>query len=237
MMTPNDCTGQGREKRYIFNPKGWRDYDPDVFDYLKKQVVSGSPDMRSIQRKGSVLRCRFYWKHFPQDRVNREHYFDGCLSMAAGTALVFLDPDTGPEPDRLNENQLDKYVLWDEITRVFRAGHSVMVFNFLPRDARQRENLISQRIECLQDRLPNAHVTALRTNDLAFYFAVHEEHWNAVERARTAILKQWKDLPLSLTPICSAKPHPQTFGELLLEIPQDDQEFERLPMPNRPLDL
>ena len=28
-----------------------------------------------------------------------------------------------------------------------------------------------------------------------------------------------------------------TLGELLLEIPQDDQEFERLPMSNRPLDL
>ncbi len=31
--------------------------------------------------------------------------------------------------------------------------------------------------------------------------------------------------------------HVPTFGELLLEIPQDNQEFERLPMSNRPLDL
>ena len=28
-----------------------------------------------------------------------------------------------------------------------------------------------------------------------------------------------------------------TFGELLLEIPQDDQEFERIPLEPRPLDL
>ena len=28
-----------------------------------------------------------------------------------------------------------------------------------------------------------------------------------------------------------------TLGELLIEIPQDDQEFERLPLPARPLDL
>ena len=33
------------------------------------------------------------------------------------------------------------------------------------------------------------------------------------------------------------KSHVPTFGKLLLEIPQDDQEFERLPMSNRPLDL
>ena len=28
-----------------------------------------------------------------------------------------------------------------------------------------------------------------------------------------------------------------TLGELLLEIPQDDREFERMPLPTRPLDL
>ena len=33
------------------------------------------------------------------------------------------------------------------------------------------------------------------------------------------------------------KSHAPTFADLLLEIPQDDQEFERLPMSNRALDL
>ena len=31
--------------------------------------------------------------------------------------------------------------------------------------------------------------------------------------------------------------HAPTFGQLLLEIPQDDQEFPRLSIPARPLDL
>ena len=31
--------------------------------------------------------------------------------------------------------------------------------------------------------------------------------------------------------------HAPTFGQLLLEIPQDDQEFQRLSIPTRPLDL
>ena len=33
------------------------------------------------------------------------------------------------------------------------------------------------------------------------------------------------------------KANAPTLGELLLEIPQDDQEFERLSLPARPLDL
>ena len=31
--------------------------------------------------------------------------------------------------------------------------------------------------------------------------------------------------------------HAPTFAQLLLEIPQDDQEFQRLSIPTRPLDL
>ena len=33
------------------------------------------------------------------------------------------------------------------------------------------------------------------------------------------------------------KSNASTLGELLLEIPQDDQEFERLPLPDRPLNF
>ena len=33
------------------------------------------------------------------------------------------------------------------------------------------------------------------------------------------------------------KPDAPSLGELLLEIPQDDEEFERLPLSARPLDL
>ena len=33
------------------------------------------------------------------------------------------------------------------------------------------------------------------------------------------------------------KSHAPTFADLLLEIPQDDQEFDRLPISDRPLDL
>ena len=36
---------------------------------------------------------------------------------------------------------------------------------------------------------------------------------------------------------CLAKANALTLGELLLEIPQDDQEFQRLSLGTRPLDL
>ena len=105
-----------------------------------------------------------------------------------------------------------------------------MVFNSLRGKTLKNNRLVVQRIKLLQDNISTAKVTAFRTCDLAFYFAVQEKHWNAVENARMAILKRWRDLPLWLPPIHPARPHAPTFADLLLEIPQGGEEFERLPL-------
>ena len=65
MMTPNDGTTQGAHKGYLRRPGKWEDFDPVVFSYLKKQVDSGSPDVRSIEHASPIECCRFYWKCFP----------------------------------------------------------------------------------------------------------------------------------------------------------------------------
>ena len=91
MMTPDDHTGQGARKRYLKEPKRWRSFDPDVFDFLKAQVDGGCADIKSVEREGPISSCRFYWECFQSDCVSRKRYLDGCLYMASGTHLVFFD--------------------------------------------------------------------------------------------------------------------------------------------------
>ena len=122
MMTTDDPSGQGAHKGYLKNPKKWRSFDPEVFDYLKAQVDGGSADIHSMEREGPISRCRFYWECLQSDFVNRKQYLGGCLHMAAGTDLVFFDPDIGPEPKEIKPKDLDKYVLWDEIDGTYHAG-------------------------------------------------------------------------------------------------------------------
>ena len=246
MMTGDDDNGRRYTKTgYLDNSDLFRNYDPDVFNYLEVQERSGKPNIRSIcERISPISACRFYWEQFPSDKTKRQAYFDGCLRKAAGTDLVFLDPDTGPQRNRLKpqDKDFDKYVQWDEITCIYCAGHSVMVFNSLGGTTFADNRLVVERTRLLQDNLYkadviDAKVTVLRTCDLGFFFVVHENDWNRVERALTTILERWRDLPLWLPLIHQARPHAPTFGELLLEIPQDDLEFERLPMSDRPLNL
>ena len=191
MMTPDDHTGQGAQKRYLKEPKRWRSFDPDVFDFLKAQVDGGCADTKSVEREGPISSCRFYWECFQSDCVSRKRYLDGCLYMASGTHLVFFDPDIGPEPEKPKDKDMDKYVLWHEIERTYHRGHSVMVFNFLRGGKVNKDHLVAKRRELLQRRLPKANVTVLRSFDLAFYFAVHSTHSEAFDRTIGTILDGW----------------------------------------------
>ena len=193
MMTTGDDSGQGGHRGYLKAPKKWRKFDPEVFDYLKAQVDGGSPDIHSMERQGPITRCRFYWERLQSDLVSRKQYLEGCLQMAAGTDLVFFDPDIGPKPNRIKLKDLDKYVLWDEICATYHAGHSVMVFNFLLGGTSQKDNLVATRGQSLRNRLPTADVTVLRSHDLAFYFAAHNTRSGALERATKEILEGWRD--------------------------------------------
>ena len=246
MMTQNDSKGRSDGREYLNFPDLFKHYDPNLFDYLKEQVDSRPPDIRSIKHGGLFANCRFYWRDFPdppngvarpQHLDDRKKYFDECLDKAKGTDLVFFDPDTGPMPDTTKLKDWHKYVRWCEIARIYNAGYSVLVFNSLRGKTLKNNRLVVQRTRWLQDNLETAKVTVLRTPDLAFYFAVQEKHWDAVERARAAILERWRDLPLWPSSIHSARPQTPTFGDLLLEIPRDDQEFERLSAPDRPMYL
>ena len=198
MMTANDRSGHGRQKGYLDNQAEWQDFDPDVFDYLKeqrKQVVDGEIDVPSIERESPISSCRFYWECFPSDCASRKKYFKGCLLEAAGTDLVFFDPDIGPEPANVKLKDLDKYVLWDEIAGTFNAGHSVMVFNYLRGGTSQKDGLVAERSGLLKDRLATKNVTVLRTHnkDLAFFFAARVAHTDKIERAIGAFLNCWRN--------------------------------------------
>ena len=202
MMTPDERNNQGAQKGYLKRPDKFKKFDPEVFCYLKEQLHSQSPDIHSMERAGPIAQCHFYWEPFPSEPTapshpaKRESYFDGCLKKAENTDLVFLDADIGPMPFKSRPKAKEKYVLWDEITRVYCAGHSVMVFNYLQGGTGQKNARAVERCEKLQDELPNAYVTVIRTHDLAFYFAVHPEHRQAVDSAIATVVRAWKDLCL-----------------------------------------
>ena len=192
MLTPNDGGAAGQLRDYLEDEANWRNRDPDVFDFLRDQAFPGPPDMHAIEGENSpIAECHFHWDGFPVQVDQRLAYFDDCITAARGSQLIYVDPDTGPTPAGNQPGNIERYITWEEIDHIYNHGFSVLIYNSLPRIPAQRAEQVANRRDLLQNMLPDAAVHALRTDDLAFYFAAHEDHNRQVLLAIENIIKDW----------------------------------------------
>ena len=193
LMTPDVEGGACRLRDYLEDEINWRNLDPAVFDYLRGQVNPGPPVICSVIDPGisPIANCCFHWEYLPLQEIEREAYFDRCMHIAKGSQLVFVDPNTGPMPACGRVKEPQNYIRWEEIARIYNSGYSVLLFHFLQLDARQRVIQVRNNRNRLQQKLPTAIVHALRTEDIAFYFAVQGDHNRQVQLATDNIIQDW----------------------------------------------
>lgn len=193
MLTPDDGGQAGRLRDYVEDAANWRNLDPDVFDFLRGQMLPGPPVMRSIEQPNSpIAECHFHWDPFPAQEGQRLAYFNNCIAAARDSQLIFVDPDTGPIPARRpRATTIRKYIEWQEIAHIYNRGFSVLIYHSLGRIPAKRARQVMDTRNRLQRTLPDAAVHALRTNDDAFYFAVQGDHNRQVQLAIENIIEDW----------------------------------------------
>ena len=89
------------------------------------------------------------------------------MKAASQSELVFLDPDNGLEvPSRpFGRKHSSKYAYWREVTAIWAAGASVLIYQHFRRE--KREKFIPQMAEELRDRTGGV-VEAFRTPRVFF---------------------------------------------------------------------
>ena len=195
MLTPDDAPHAGQLIDYVGDAANWRNRDPDVFDFLSEQVIHGPPDMDSIELPDSPIgQCHFHNAPFPMPIDQRLAYFDNCIEdgRERNSQLVFVDPDIGPPPANPPlANNLEKYITWQEIAHIYNHDFSVLIFHYLQRNPAQRAVQVTYAQHQLQVFLPDAVIHTLRTENLAFYFAVQVEHNHLVHLSIESIVRDW----------------------------------------------
>ena len=139
VLTEDDDRTDGRRIQYLEQPEEWRDHDPEVFDYLQTQVVQRRVRSVDAIEGTDVLRnCRFYSPVVSDDPEARGRYFSEFLKFAEGSQLVFFDPDNGLEVKSVpwGRKNSSKYLYWDEVKAAYAAGHSLLIYQHLPRKPR-----------------------------------------------------------------------------------------------------
>jgi hypothetical protein len=172
MLTADDASRDGGKLSYLSAPKAWRLRDPQLFDALAAIVATGQPrSVAAIAAAGIIPGARYHADHVPRPAVARRAHFEQTLALAAGSELLFFDPDNGLEVAScpLGRSGSEKYLLWSELTDAYQAGHSVLIYQHFPR--LERETYVNTMAAQIAERTGACEVFTFRTAGVVFFLA------------------------------------------------------------------
>jgi hypothetical protein len=209
MLTPDDGGYDGRLRSYLGNPERWQRYDHQLFAGLSSSLRAHLPSVSIIERVQLLPRASYYSKLVPDGRREREIWFGDLLARAQDADLVFLDPDNGIEVEStpIGRRNSSKYVAWSEITDLWQADCSILVYQHFPR--RPREAFSQRLVRELQARTGACFVEAFLTPHVLFLLAAQERHQQQVRDAIALLQRRWpadQIRPMGLTGLQFSRP-------------------------------
>ncbi len=189
LKTRDDASTDGKHIVYLEAPSLWRDYDPEVYDYLKDRFSTGRRTLAHIENS-HFCRDITFKNSYIEDLLDRESLMHSILSDPK-CQLVFFDPDNGIEVASTNRKNVHKYVLWKEMTAAFDSGKSIMIYQHFSRS--NRENFIREKLANLKEKL-GADVLSLRGKHSVYLLAIQKDHSEKIRESLAIFYSKWKNL-------------------------------------------
>ena len=197
MLTAPDGRNDGEFLAYLAQPKKYQHRDPELFDWLA-QVVGEEKDRRTARIEPStILGSAVFQSRLLIDALpDRDAYFAECAEKFAGCDLVFFDPDNGLEIKSVPRGRRDscKFLYWQELSRTFVSGASVLIYQHFIREERGR--FTARMAEELRRRLNPSTVFTFRTPHVLFLLAAQEQHVLGFRNALTVLRSHWSPVQI-----------------------------------------
>jgi hypothetical protein len=195
MLTPSDGLAHGQFVTYLDQPRRWRGFDPELFDFLYQCLkIVGERDVRLIENAGVLPATTFYTPILTDAPGERISYFQGMLELFRGVDLVFFDPDNGLEVRSvpLGRRGSSKYLYWHELAETYFSGNSVLVYQHFTRE--RREAFIDRIAESIRSHTDDeAAIYSFRTPHVVFFLASRPEHAGQLARRAREVQPVWGD--------------------------------------------
>ncbi len=193
MMTSNDGREDGDRTGYLEEYEGWRGFDPGVFDCLTSAVDRGERNTRIIERSGLLPNTRFYPHILTDNPDTRKAFMDGFLKRSQGKRLICFDPDNGLEVKGVKSGTKDssKYLYLSEVTRSFKEGHSLLIFQYMPRE--RREPFIAKTASRLSEKTGSSLVYSFHVCKAWATFFLVSQNDHQYEEAVAQVETAWKE--------------------------------------------
>jgi hypothetical protein len=200
MFTEDDRRTDGQFTQYLYEPQKWRYYDPQLFDLLHKLVLSENiRDVRSTENEQILPGAKYYDEHLADSIEYRRVYFEQMYQQLTGIDLIFFDPDNGIEIKSKPRGGKDssKYVYWSELSEVFKAGLSILVYQHFPRE--KRAIFIQRIISEFRSRLGASEIHWFRTPQVVYFLATQPRHSERVGMSINQVMERWGEKNQILT--------------------------------------
>lgn len=191
-LTRSDGRTDGSKTQYLENPSIWRRFDPELFAFLRQQVVDrGDRRVGAIEGTRVLGDCNFFSETLPREEAARDGYFERLCDLAARTDLVFFDPDNGlgvKSTPRGCPNS-EKYVYPSELASVFSLGPSILLYQHFPR--RPRTQFTQWLARSLCELLGSERAVAFITPHVLFLLVPNRRHWAALRAGAERVAGRW----------------------------------------------
>jgi hypothetical protein len=208
MLTPDDGSQDGKLRSYLDAPDSWAKYDPELFAGLANLIRSASqPSVSLIEKSPLLPRALYHSVLVPDGREERHAWQDDLNSKALGVDLVFLDPDNGIEvPSKpIGRKRSSKYVTWQEIQGLWKAGCSLLIYQHFRREA--RDTFARRLVSELRKRTGAGCTEAFLTPHVLFLLVTQARHLERMGSVAEVLSVRWrgqiKTMGLANTPRAS----------------------------------
>jgi len=194
MLTPNDGRSDGKRTKYLSDPGKWRKYDPELFDGLRGLLRNNPVRRVSLIEDSGLIPNVQYFSWTIKDRIEeRNKWFKELKGRTKGVELIFVDPDNGLEIKSvpMGKKNSSKYICWEEIETLWRAGVSLLVYQHYSHENRRK--LEHKIVGKLRRQNTDSIVMAFKTSQVLFLFAVQPRHLQKVKGIEKHIKSKWGD--------------------------------------------
>ncbi len=191
MLTPSDGSTDGKFTDYLSKSQTWREYDPELFDFLRSEVVDRGGRKVACIENWDGLPAAYSSEIVPDARQDRMRWSGAVQETIQEQSLVFFDPDNGIEVPScpVGRKKSSKYVYWTELVEAWDRGASLLVYQHFTRE--NREQFLARLSLEFQRRLGASRVMVLRTPRVAFFLVPQKEWASSAERYAAEIQRRW----------------------------------------------
>lgn len=195
VLTEDDSGNDGKRIKYLYQPETWRRFDPIVFEHLKEYVLEkGIRRVDMVERMAAFRNFSFYNEIIQDDPCLREKYFNRFFEVAEGATLVFFDPDNGLEVKSVpfGKKKSSKYVYWNEVERSYNSGHSILLYQHLPR--KPREQYIHDLSQKFKTLVGVRKIFSFCTSHVVFFLIPQPNHERMFAKRGKEVSETWGEI-------------------------------------------